>query len=106
MERLPKELNDQIFQKLKSIVEIERMTLDERLEYELSISTERDLYACMETKFEEGMEVGKAEGLTEGMERGLEKGIKEVASRLKQLGMDFQSIIKATGLSETEILAL
>lgn len=114
MEQLPKELNDQIFQKLKSIVEIERMTLDERLEYELSISTERDLYACMETKFEEGMEIGiekgKVEGLTEGMEKGLEKGlekgIKEVASRLKQLGMDFQFIIKATGLSEADILAL
>lgn len=90
MERLPKELNDQIFQKLKSLVEIERMTPDERLEYELSLSTERDLYACMETKFEEGMT----------------KGINEVASRLKQLGMDLQSIIKATGLSETEIQAL
>ena len=94
MERLPKELNEQIFQKLKSIVEIERMTPDERLAYELSLSTERDLYACMETKFEEGMEKGKAEG------------IKSVAIRLKQLGMDLPSIIRATGLSEAEILAL
>lgn len=87
MERLPKELNEQIFQKLKSIVEIERMTPDERLAYELSLSTERDLYACMETKFEEGIEKGKAEGL------------KIVATRLKQLGMDIPSIIRATGLS-------
>lgn len=90
MERLPKELNDQIFHKLKSIVEIERMTPDERLEYELSLSAERDLYACMETKFEEGME----------------KGIKNVASRLKGAGMDLKAIIQATGLSETEIQAL
>ena len=52
LERLPKELNEQIFQKLKSIVEIERMTLDERLAYELSLSTERDLCACMEKKYE------------------------------------------------------
>lgn len=98
MTRLPKELNDQIFRKLKSIVEIERMTPDERLEYELSLSTERDLYACMETKFEEGMEKGKAEGFGQS--------IKEVAARLKQLGMDLQSIIKVTGLSEAEIQAL
>lgn len=106
MERLPKELNDQIFQKLKSLVEIERMTPDERLEYELSLSTERDLYACMETKFEEGMEKGMEKGMEVGLEKGLAKGINEVASRLKQLGMDLQSIIKATGLSETEIQAL
>lgn len=94
MARLPKELNEQIFQKLKSIVEIERMTPDERLEYELSLSTERDLYACMETKYEEGME------------KGLIKGISQVAIHLKQLGMDMQSIMKATGLTESEIQAL
>lgn len=94
MARLPKELNEQIFQKLKSIVEIERMTPDERLEYELSLSTERDLYACMETKYEEGME------------KGLIKGISQVATHLKQLGMDMQSIMKATGLTESEIQAL
>lgn len=98
MARLPKELNEQIFQKLKSIVEIERMTPDERLEYELSLSTERDLYACMETKYEEGME--------KGMEKGLIKGISQVATHLKQLGMDMQSIMKATGLTESEIQAL
>ena len=32
MERLPDELNNQLFQKLKSIVEIERMSANERLE--------------------------------------------------------------------------
>ena len=114
MARLPKELNEQIFQKLKSIVEIERMTPDERLEYELSLSTERDLYACMETKYEEGMEKGmekglekgKFEGIREGMKEGIKEGIREVALRLKQLGMDMQSIMKATGLTESEIQAL
>ena len=47
MERLPKELNNQIFRKLKSIVEVERMTPDQRLEYELSLSVERDLSAAL-----------------------------------------------------------
>ena len=102
MARLPKELNEQIFQKLKSIVEIERMTPDERLEYELSLSTERDLYACMETKYEEGMEKGMEKGKFEG----IKEGIREVALRLKQLGMDMQSIMQATGLTESEIQAL
>ena len=34
-------MNNQIFKKLKSIVEIERMSANECLEYELSLATER-----------------------------------------------------------------
>lgn len=99
LERLPKELNDQIFQKLKSIVEIERMTLDERLAYELSLSTERDLCACMETKYEEGME--------KGMEKGIEKGKAEeqrlIAANFKKQGVNIETIAQCTGLSVEEI---
>lgn len=59
MERLPEELNNQIFQKLKSIVEVERMSVDERLEYELSLSVERDLSAALEAGFEDGEAKGR-----------------------------------------------
>ena len=90
LERLPKELNEQIFQKLKSIVEIERMTPDERLAYELSLSTERDLYACMETKYQEGMEKGKV----------------EVAGKMKSQGIPVETIAQCTGLSVEEIGSL
>ena len=62
MERLPEELNNQIFRKLKSIVEVERMTPDQRLEYELSLSVERDLCAALDTSFEDGMEKGVEKG--------------------------------------------
>ena len=64
----------------------------------------------METKYEEGMEKGmekgKFEGIKEGMKEGIKEGIREVALRLKQLGMDMQSIMQATGLTESEIQAL
>ena len=33
--KLPEELNNQLFRKLKSIVEVQHMTPDQRLEYEL-----------------------------------------------------------------------
>ena len=61
MERLPKELNNQIFRKLKIIVEVASMTPNQRFEYELSLSVERDLSAALDTIFEDGMEKGKAE---------------------------------------------
>ena len=59
MERLPEELNNQIFRKLKSIVEVERITPNQRLEYELSLSVERNLSAALDTSFEDGIEKGK-----------------------------------------------
>lgn len=95
MERLPEQLNNQLFQKLKSIVEIERMSVDERLEYELSLATERDILAAMDTKFEDG----KAEGLVEGEIKSRQK----IASSMKQQGVDRETIAKWTGLSREEI---
>ena len=71
-------------------MEIERMTPDERLAYELSLSTERDLYACMETKYEEGMEKGKV----------------EVAGKMKSQGIPVETIAQCTGLSVEEIGSL
>ena len=102
MERLPKELNNQIFRKLKSIVEVERMTPDQRLEYELSLSVERDLSAALDTSFEDGME--------KGMEKGKEKGKAEeqrlIAANLKKQGINVETIAQCTGLSVKEVSGL
>ena len=102
MERLPQELNNQIFRKLKSIVEVERMTPDQRLEYELSLSVERDLSAALDTSFEDGME--------KGMEKGKEKGKAEeqrlIAANLKKQGINVETIAQCTGLSVKEVSGL
>lgn len=91
MERLPEELNNQIFRKLKSIVEVERMTPDQRLEYELSLSVERDLSAALDTSFEDGMEKGKAEEQ------------RQIAANFKKQGVNIETIAQCTGLSVEEI---
>ena len=98
MERLPQELNNQIFRKLKSIVEVERMTPDQRLEYELSLSVERDLSAALDTSFEDGMEKGLAEGKIE--EQRL------IAANFKKQGINIETIAQCTGLSVEEINGL
>ena len=102
MERLPKELNNQIFRKLKSIVEVERMTPDQRLEYELSLSVERDLSAALDTSFEDGMEKGKAEGKMEG--KAEEQRL--IAANFKKQGVNIETIAQCTGLSVEEISGL
>ena len=98
MERLPQELNNQIFHKLKSIVEIERMTPDQRLEYELSLSVERDLSAALDTSYEDGLE--------KGMEKGKAEEQRLIAANLKRQGINVETIAQCTGLSIEEISRL
>ena len=117
MGEIPKHIweNDNFLKKLKSAVEVERMSLDERLAYELSLSVERDWYACMEYRYEEGVEKGKKEGIEEGLEQGKQVGLEEglmkgkqeeqyqIASNLKESGIDLQTIVNCTGLTLEEV---
>ena len=102
MNRLPEELNNQLFRKLKSIVEIERMSANERLEYELSLAVERDMLSALDASREEGLAKGRAEGLAEGEA----KGLRQTAINMKRTGLDVDTIVNCTGLSKEEILAL
>ena len=105
MGEIPKHIweNDNFLKKLKSAVEVERMSLDERLAYELSLSVERDWYACMEYRYEEGVEKGKQEGLIKGKQEGKLEGLYQTATNLKKSGIDLQTIADCTGLTLEEV---
>jgi predicted transposase/invertase (TIGR01784 family) len=83
------------------------MSLDERLAYELSLSVERDWYACMEYRYEEGVEKGKKEGIEQGKQEGLEEGLikgqYQTATNMKKKGIDLQIISDCTGLALEEV---
>ena len=55
----------------------------------------------------EGLKEGHAEGLKEGRAEGLKEGLKEstrhIALNLKRMGIPLSDIVKATGLSESQI---
>ena len=90
------------------------MTPDQRLEYELSLSVERDLSAALDTSFEDGMEKGKAEGKAEGLAEGTAEGKAEgkieeqrfIAANFKKQGINIETIAQCTGLSVEEINGL
>ena len=103
MERLPEELNNQIFKKLKSIVDIERMSANERLEYELSLAAERDMLAALDAKFEDGEMKGKEEGKKEGLAEGMEKMTNQIARKMKQAGKPISEIVEFTGLTIEDV---
>jgi predicted transposase/invertase (TIGR01784 family) len=78
--------------------EIANFTPEEKVKYELSMRTERDLRNQIAFAKEEGFEIGRQEGRQEG--------IREVARRLLSLGVSLKTVAEGTGLSEEEVSLL
>ncbi len=52
---------------------------------------------------QKGKQEGLQEGLQEGMQKGLQKGLQATAKKMKQIGMDYNTIASITNLSLEEI---
>ena len=101
MER-PRALQEKIFQHLFEAAEIAKFDRKERYEYEESLKNLRDWYSVMKTAELKGQAIGQAIGHV----KGLEEGTRHIALNLKRMGMPLADIVKATGLSESQIEAL
>ena len=91
----PASLTEGIFRKLFDVAEIAAFTKEERYDYEESLKNFRDLYNTISTAEKKGRAEGRAEGEKEERLRN--------AKNFKQLGVDLETIAKATGLSVEEI---
>ena len=68
---------------------------------EKAILDEKAIYA---RGIEVGEKKGREEGIKEGREEGIAEGIKQIAKNMLEEGVDIKTIVKLTGLTETEIL--
>ena len=76
-----------------------------------AVRTQRSL---LETSRFDGYQVGRAEGHAEGLAEGIAQGreaqhledMLQMAAKLKQAGMDTQSIMKITNLTEAQIASV
>ena len=79
-------------------------------EIEDSLKAYRDMKNSLDTAEEKGVikgiEIGRAEGRVEGRAEGRAEGIMLTAKNLKSMGLSIADIIKATGLSEDDIMKL
>ena len=82
------------------------MSPGERLVYDRHIDDIIIQNDAIDTSKWEGRMVGLAEGEAKGLAEGLAKGMRQVAVNMKRLGMDMESIINCTGLTEEEIASL
>ena len=113
------------FDRLYSWAELAAMPREERIQYEESLKRYRDELSHRDTELnarrrarEEGLAIGlkkgKEEGLAEGEAIGLMKGKEEgsyaeklrSAKKMKDKGIDVQTIIDITGLTLEEVNVL
>jgi len=87
LDRIPDKLREQIFERVFETAEIAKFTPDQVRSYEDSLKYYRDLKNSLDTAKEEGKIEGKI----------------EVAQNLLSNGVSIDLIIKATGLTESEI---
>jgi predicted transposase/invertase (TIGR01784 family) len=111
LQERPRAMQERVFARLFEAAEIARFNKEDRLGYEASLKTYRDLKNVVDTSFDEG----KAEGLEEGLEKGeaigLEKGRAEgetrrsleIAIQMKQLGEPVGKIMLLTGLDREAV---
>ncbi len=94
---------DVCFMKVEDIVDIASMSKEDRIRYDESIKVYRDRLAIMEFERMKGKAEGIAEGMAQGKAEGMAEGKEEIARNLKQMGMDVQTIVQATGLDQEVI---
>lgn len=98
----PAELKGEIFRLLFDSAEIAKFTPEEKAFYEQTMTTERDIRNQIAYAREQGFE--------EGIEKGRHKGAHEQAiasaKALRALDIPIDIIVKSTGLSPEEVLAL
>jgi predicted transposase/invertase (TIGR01784 family) len=75
----------------------------EGLEEGLKLGLKQGLQQGKQEGLQEGLEQGKQEGLQEGLQQGKQEAMEEMAKRLLQMGLDRQTVVTMTHLSE-EIL--
>ena len=107
LNKKPEALRHEIFTRIFSACEIARFSEEKRIEYDQDMYDERrhmgEINTARRIGHEEGLAEGREEGRAEGREEGREEAKMETAMKFKQLGVDVETIAKATGLSKDVI---
>ena len=92
----------------KAKSKLEKMSEDKKMQRiaELREKAILDEKEVMYTGYCKGEEVGLRKGIAEGRKEGIAEGRKEVAKKLKEKGIDIETIIQVTNLPKEEIINL
>ena len=102
----PARLQEKVFLKVFELAEIAIYSSVEAAAYEESLKVYRDLKNVVDTAYDEGKAEGIVEGKAEGRAEGSQQKAMEVAKRLKDAGLDIETISRCTGLPMTLVEGL
>ena len=106
LEERPEELRQEIFELLLDAANIATFAPEDKIKYEYAMTTERDIRNQIRYAEKQGLEQGLAQGLQRGILQGKEQKAIEIARNLLVLGVDVDTIVKSSGLTEAQIEAL
>ena len=106
LDEMPESFRGDIIEEAFIISELAKMKPQTRKEYEISLKHYRDWVNVLTTAKEEGRNEGREEGRNEGREEGEHKKALEIATNLKNSGVDIDTIVSVTSLSRDEILGI
>lgn len=87
-------------------VDSSKFTPREQREYEASKMAYRYIKNSIDTAKREGKEEGLAEGMEKGIEKGMNQRSLEIARKMLAKGMDVATVMKITGLAESQLQQL
>ena len=102
MVEIPENFSEPLFKRLFLLAKIGKFTAEEYKQYQESLNSMGDYYNIINTAVEDAEKRGREAGRIEGKE----EGITETARNLIALGVDVETVARATGLSFDEIEAL
>ena len=92
------EYRDRLFKRLEEVVSYEALSREEQEQYDRDWKWAADYEETALYQFDQGYAKGEAEGRAEGIAEGELKGKWEDARNFYNLGVDIDTIAKATGL--------
>ncbi|MDM8546745.1 Rpn family recombination-promoting nuclease/putative transposase [Candidatus Venteria ishoeyi] len=101
-EEIKNKFNARGLKQAKEVLDVLKMDSTERLAYE----RHQEQLHYEASMYESTYVLGKEEGIVIGEDRGIQKGVLMTAAKLKQAGIDSETIAAATGLSMAQIASL
>lgn len=95
----PGSFTEDLLRLLYRATELGSMTIEQRERYEETMRNELDISLEKRYVKEEAFKEGREAGLAEGEAKGRDAGAREIAHKLKTMGMSAEDILKATGVA-------
>lgn len=102
LERLPFTAQEKIFDHLAKLPDVRFLSSEEREKYDESIKAADDYYGVLMSYYMNGID----EGVAKGEARGSHHKSLEIAKKMMAKGMDENTIMEITGLTQEEIRKL